>query len=390
MFFAVIVVLAVLAIYLVLMPAVCWVRARYTIPRRISRLGREPDFPVNVIVPCYGTSEYLEANLRAIASYDYPNAVTTFVTDTAEDASLPAIRAVLKENPRARHIVSGRSQTASGKNHAQLKAIQQDAVSEVFVIFDSDMRPGPGWLREMVRPFVDPGVSVTASSRYIVPHGKGVAPRLYTALETFRPLMLAAPLFVLVWGGYFAVRRKAFQELGLAELWQYTENDDLVMCGRMAKRGMKPVFVPAAMNPSLEVHETISSLANWFCRQAVTGKYHAFLPYTLLVGIETLVSLALAGSVALLAVQAATGTMDILSFTPLVVLILVIGNILMTKLPYRKYRDMSIWWWLFVPVPGHFIIAGALWQSAFKKRMKWAGATLVFNKDGTISRRIQE
>ena len=385
-----VVVLVIVITYLIILPGLSGISAGILIPRRLARLGRNPAFPVNVIVPCYGSSEHLEENLRAIAASDYPNAVTTFVTDTPDDAAMGAINAVVRENPRARHIVSGRAERTSGKNHAQLVAIEADTGSEVFVIMDSDMRPQPGWLREMVRPFLDPGVTVSCSSRWIIPTVRGLAPKMYAALESYRPLMLAAPVVTLLWGGYFAIRRSTFLALGIAELWQNTEDDDLVLCNRLAENGMRPVFVPAAMSPSFEVHRTVASLVRWFSRQGLTGRLHAFVPWLALVASETIICLATAGSLGLLIAQAATAHLNWMALLAPILILLIEANMLLVRLPYRANKGMSPVWWFLLPIPENFIMCYSLWTTAFVKKMQWGSATIVFNKDGTISKQIPE
>jgi hypothetical protein len=133
----------------------------------------------------------------------------------------------------------------------------------------------------------------------------------------------------------------------------------------------------------------VKSLVKWFTRQGLTGKLHAFWYWVALVGIESLTCLSMAGSIALVVGQALTGGIDAASLFALAVFAMVMGNGLFGKLPYMDKKDMSLAWWMLVPIPGHFAICYALWRSAFLKKMKWGSVTLEFNKDGTIRNLIR-
>ena len=377
-----------LAVYLIGFPAYSLFYAKRIFPRRFGKLG-SPGIPVNVIVPCKWDGEHLEENLRAVASQDYPRFTATFVTDTADDGAVPAISRVIKDHPNARHLVAGFAEKCAQKNHVQLTVIASDPKSDVFVVCDSDLRPEPKWLSEMVRPHLDPSVCVTASSRWIQPSHGGLGARIYTGMAAYYPAIISSPLTPTLWGGCFSISRKGFFEMGIEERWNNTEDDDLVLASRMKELGRRPVFVPPAVSVSHEAHATVRSLVKWFTRQGLTGKLHAFWLWVALVGIETLACLSMAGSTALVVGQALTGGIDAASLFALAVFAMVMGNGLLGKLPYMDKKDMSLAWWLFVPIPGHFAIGFALWRSVFLKKMKWGSVTLEFNKDGTIRNLIR-
>ncbi len=375
---------------LVVLPAASWVTARVLHPRRMRSVPWDPGFTANVIVPCYGRSEALAENLLAIARQDYPRHRVTFVTDTAEDDAVPAIRAVLAEAPHARHLVAGYARTSGQKIHVQLTAIAADPESEIFVICDSDMRPGRQWLRELVRPFALPGVLVTGSSRWIRPRRLRLGSVIYTALTSYWPMMMANPLFRLVWGGCFALSRRAFEELEIRQLWANRECDDLTLSRRLAERGGRPVFVPDAVSPSYESHESMASLVRWFTRQSFTGRQQAFPAFVLMIGAETLISLAFLASVGMLLFQAMSGAMDHRSlFAPILFALLTV-NVLLVKGPYWRMKDMGLAWWLIAPVPGHLTMGYAAWRSVFVRHMQWGRVRYEFNRDGSIRRMFRD
>ncbi len=384
----ILILLSLCAVYLIAMPIAGWIYSRILIPRRIRRIGKAPEFPVNVIVPCHGATDHLEENLRATMNQDYPDYTVSFVTDTADDPAVKAISSIVRENRNARHIVAGFSDKTYGKNYAQIVAIAQDKKSDVFVICDSDLRPERDFVRRMVEPFMDPRVYSTTSSRWITPSRLGIAQCMYTALEGCRPMLLSLP-YPLIWGGCFGISRKAYDELEIENAWSNTEDDDLVLSTILRKRRKGLMFCPGAVSYSHEAHTSVKKLAKWWTYQGFTGRLHEFPSWFGLLMIETIVSIGMVGSVALIAAQAVNGGLDYRALTGPVLAAMIAANTILLKLPYRKRRDMPWLMWVLVPFPAHFVIAFATWRSALQRKMYRGPVTLEFNRDGTIRKYIR-
>ena len=367
----------------VILPLNAWVYVRFTYPRLRRRFREEPAFPVNLIVPCKGTNRHLPDNLRAISAQDYPALTVRFVTDTADDPAVPEIEAVIRETGRGTPLVAGFDGLTCGKNHAELVAIAADATSEVHLICDSDLRPAPDFVREMVRPYLDPSVNVTCSGRRIVPDRPSLGALAYAMAVGFATMLLAFRPVTYVWGGCFSVRRRAFIEWDVRRLWRGTEDDDLVLCNAMNERREKPVFVPTAVSPSHEAHATVRSLLRWLVRQGQTARIHYRPVWLLLFLVETSLCLGSLGAAAWGAFALATGgfSWQIAAAGTSVALIPVGG--LLTKAPYLERRDMPLWLWSLLPVFSHIIVALAF-GLAVKPTMRWGDKVLEFNKDGTI------
>jgi cellulose synthase/poly-beta-1,6-N-acetylglucosamine synthase-like glycosyltransferase len=388
---AVVAALALAAYYLIAVPLSALRYVRVTYPRFLGTLKGEPDFPVQVIVPCKGTTEHLLTNLRAIAAQDYPRALFTFVTDTEDDGAREAIEAVTRGNPRARHLVAGLSPLCAQKNFVQIAAIESDPVSDVFVVCDSDLQPATDWLREMVRPFVDPGVSVTGATRWIQPHARLAGPYVYALLGSYYAMMLATPLInPMVWGGCFAISRKAWGEMGIREIWSATASDDLTLSAKMMEHHVRQVYVPRAVSPSYEVHTTLLSLCRWYTRQTVTGRVHAPASVALEIFIETFVMLSILGSVWLFAAGMAGSVSSIGLWAPPILWLMLVLNGLLVKLPYRSRKDMPLVWWCLGPFLGHLIVPLPMWRSLFIRKFHWGVVTYEFNKDRTVKRLVRK
>jgi ceramide glucosyltransferase len=368
-------------------PLKSWLYVRRGFPRKMKRLEGEPDFPVNLIVPCKGSGEHLEDNLRSIANQDYPRLTIRFVTDTRNDPAVPVIEKIIADTGRGLHLVAGFDGLTCGKNNAQLVAIADDPTSEVHLICDSDMRPSPNFVREMVRPYLDPLVNVTSSSHWISPSRPGLASWIYTELVAFSPMFLAFGLIADIWGGCFSIRRRAFEDWDVAQAWRGTEDDDLVLCNKLNEHRQRPVFVPTAVSPSYESHQSIASLVRWLIRQAQTARLHYFPVWLLALVIETLVPLGLLGATAFAALALATEGPTWQAGAALGSIALVMLNGLFVKIPYADRRDFPLPLWLCLPLLGHFIV-GYSFLLSINPTMRWGKMRLDFNKDGTI-RRIQ-
>jgi cellulose synthase/poly-beta-1,6-N-acetylglucosamine synthase-like glycosyltransferase len=370
-------------VYCILVPLKSWIYARLVAPRKFRALRGEPDFPVNLIVPCKGATEHLEGNLRAIALQDYPRLSISFVTDTDDDPAVPIIERIIKETGRGRLIVAGRDELTCGKNHAQLAAIAADAESEVHLICDSDMRPSPIFARDMVRPYVDPSVNVTCSTRWVTSSGRGLGTRVYMELAAFSPMFMASRLITYIWGGCFSIRRSAFEDWDVARAWKGTEDDDLVLCNKLNERGQKPFFVVSAVSPSYEAHTSVCGLTRWLIRQGQTARLHYFPVWLLVSLVETVLCLGMLGCAAYAAFSLAAGAFGWELETALASILMVMLNGLLVKAPYLDRKDMPLALWLIVPLFGHFVVALSF-VLAVSPTMRWGRMILKFNKDGSI------
>lgn len=367
----------------ILVPLKSWISIGRVFPRTMGRGPGEPGFAVNLIVPCKGAGEYLEENLRAIALQNYPELTIRFVTDAADDPAAAHIKRIIADTGRGMHIVAGEDGYTCGKTHAELVAIAADAKSEVHLICDSDLRPSPNFVREMVRPYIDPAVNVTASGRWITPPRPGLAPYAYTALGGFSAMFLGLGLISYVWGGCFSIRRRAFVDWDLASLWRGTEDDDMIVCQKLNEHRQKPVFVPTAVSPSFEVHATLRGLGRWLVRQGQTARLHYFGVWLLLLVVETAMCLGLLGAAALAAADLMAGSFSWRTGAALASFLMAMVSGILVKAPYAGRKDMPLVAWALVPLFGHFFTAVCFWL-AINPKMRWGKTILEFNEDGTI------
>jgi ceramide glucosyltransferase len=228
--------------------------------------------PCAIIVPCKGTSRNLRSNLESFFSLDYPSYEMFFVTENAEDAAVPVIKEVIKDRPNARYLTAGLSTLCAQKNHNLLAAIKlvEQGNAKVYVFADSDIKPGPLWLRELILPLANRKIAVTTGFRWLHAAKGSVAEWTHTYANIFIYVTFSCAFFmggVGLWGGSMALRREEFETLGVAKKWSTAVVDDLSLSQLVHRKKLKGVMVPSCIAHTDELLPTVKSSIAWFERQ---------------------------------------------------------------------------------------------------------------------------
>src|SRR5262249_57922230 len=123
-----------------------------------------------VIVPCRGTEDGFEENIRAILAQDYRDYEVVFVTESENDPAHDALSRLLKQSRRSAPptwlVVAGEAKNQGQKVHNLCAALDTlnsiDRRVETLVFADSDARPTRHWLPALVAPLGDKRVRATA------------------------------------------------------------------------------------------------------------------------------------------------------------------------------------------------------------------------------------
>lgn len=174
--------------------------------------------------------------------------------------------------------------------------------------------------------------------------------------------------------------------MGVTDLWSTTASDDIALSNRMAERHVRPCYVPRGVCTSLESHRDLRAMMKWYNRQCLTTKLHEFPFWLAGLAIETLVSIAWAGSVGLLIVEAVTGSLDYHALAAPLIMFSIMACSVMAKLTYPQRRDVPLWQWVLLPLIGHFIVAASFWCSAFRSTMTWGAFNYTVGRDGKVVR----
>ena len=247
----------------------------------VSQIGLDrPDstLPVTLIAPCKGIDPGFEQNIKAVLEQEYAGWwQVIFVVESKNDPAYGALTKLLSERPhiRASVHVAGLTRRCSQKIHNMLAAVDvADCQSQVFAFIDSDVRPGPDWLAFLTAPLKEAQFAVSTGYRWYIPVRGGWAS---ATRAVWNSLVSAAgdPRWrAYVWGGTFALTRRAFEELGVRQLWANALSDDLSVSQEVHAVGKKVAFVTRCVVPSHEDCDW-SQAFNFMRRQSLVARVYA-------------------------------------------------------------------------------------------------------------------
>lgn len=223
---------------------------------------------VVLILPLRGIDEGFDENLRALLAQSYPAFRVLVVADVDSDPALERVRAVSSEFPRVSlSIVLADADGMAGKVNALRSALARlEPTDDVVAFADTDIRPPPGWLWQLVQPLADPSVGVATGFRWYVP----LRPTFWSLVRAEWNAVSANVLFdprrSFAWGGSSAIRRDHLPQLRLEERWRGVLSDDLVLTDAVRRAGLRIEYVPLALVPTFEGCDRATCL-EWCFRQ---------------------------------------------------------------------------------------------------------------------------
>ncbi|HEX2956573.1 MAG TPA: glycosyltransferase family 2 protein, partial [Chitinispirillaceae bacterium] len=240
----------------------------------------------SIILPCKGLPKDLKKNLQGFFELDHPNYEVIFVTESENDPAVEVIRSIMKNKSNVKLAIAGLSKSCAQKNHNLLAALKIVNDPDILVFADSDIRPGPNWLRELILPLASPKITATSGFRWL--HAtKGTTGELtHSYVNIFMYVLFSVACFfggVGLWGGSMAIRRKDFDELGVAEKWVSASVDDMCLSKIVMKNHKKAVIVPPCIIQTDDLIGTVKSSVSWFERQIMYLK--AYQPLLWLVAL---------------------------------------------------------------------------------------------------------
>jgi cellulose synthase/poly-beta-1,6-N-acetylglucosamine synthase-like glycosyltransferase len=210
---------------------------------------------VSVIAPNRGLEAGLSENISALLAQDYPHFEVLFVFDHSSDAAANLIRNLQHQNPniKARVVIAGPATDSGQKVHnLRVATAEVASESEVLVFIDTDARPGPGWLRQLVAPLADNGLGASSGYRWFIPLEGGLASRIRSVWNASVASALGGDRSKnFCWGGSTAIRRSVFEKLEIREHWRGSVSDDFTAT-RILQNAKLPIhFTPNCLVPSV-------------------------------------------------------------------------------------------------------------------------------------------
>lgn len=255
---------AVLAITYVGMPALMILRGRFL---RRPHLSADITPPVSVIIAAHNEVTVIGDRIENLLALDYPGDALEIVI--ASDGSTDDTDAVVAgyTSRGVRLVAPGRV----GKG-AALEAAVAASSSDILVFSDANSQYAPGALRELVRPFADPGVGGVAGNQVYLPKGQAdseateLGERGYWDFDRLlKRSQSAAGNVTSGTGAIYAIRREHFGPIpeGIT--------DDMLNTMRVVDQGRRLVFAedatafePVAPSSELEFRRKVRIMTRSF------------------------------------------------------------------------------------------------------------------------------
>ena len=267
-----------LALCFSIVPVVFSIRFCRYIDERTTKRPKDKYVPkASLLVPCKGLDPDFRNNIEVLFHQDYPDYEVVFITATKDDPAYPVLDEIIKNNLHvsARLYTAGIVQGRSQKINNQLKGLKEvKEDSGILVFIDSDARPGPEFLKNLIAPLKDPAVGVATGFRWYLPVKGGFSSLLRSTWNGGGLAFVTDRSSNYAWGGAMAIRKKTFEEIGMADYWKNTLSDDLTLTTMVRDAGLKIEFVPQCLVVS---HEdcNFSEMLEWTNRQTIISKvYH--------------------------------------------------------------------------------------------------------------------
>ena len=231
----------------------------------------------SIIVPCRGLDDGLEQNLAALFDQDYPNYEIIFVVDDKADAAVPTIEEVSRKAAKDAKLIVAKKATDSSQKVENLReaVLHVAGESQAFVFVDSDVRPGPHWLRNLVAPLQDEKVGAATGYRWFISENQRFASELRSVWNASIASALGKNTRTnFCWGGSMALRRDTFERIDMREKWCGTLSDDFAVTRAIKAADMPICFVPRALTASVE-DCTIGGLFEFTTRQMKITRVYA-------------------------------------------------------------------------------------------------------------------
>ena len=339
---------------------------------------------VSLIVPVTGESPFLAANLNTLVNQCYRHFEVIFVLQDENDPADAVVERIVRENKRALRIYSGSSMECSQKNHNLLAGIKEAGEKpDILVFCDSGHNAQPDWLQGLLYPILS-NASCLVSSGYhqVYPEKPWICSQGRAICVLTLDLIRQLPYLGQPWGGATAIRREAFENIVIAEIWEKNIVDDVSLAKVLQDQNLS---VGIANRPGLKTRlEDPSYLGwvRWLTRQwaylkfifpgtwLVAGLFCFIVAVTVIVSVFTCVVGIFIPFSSLFFYCSLGGSVSFLLFT--------------TVLYFKHPAPGPVVLWFFASLSAVAIGAYCHFRTWFSKTIDWAGILYRVGKNGEV------
>lgn len=239
-------------------------------------VSNKRDLPrVSVVIPVYNGEADLPDLIRCLRVQTYPaDRVEYLLVDNGSSDRTAAIvqKAALdaKSQGLTIHCLSeNQIQSSYAARNAGIRA----STGEIVVFTDADCRPQPNWLCAMVQPFADPAVGLVGGAIVALP-GKTLMEKYAERKNILsHKNALSHPFCPYAAGANLAIRRQAFQKVGLFRPY-LTTGGDADMCWRIQRESYWQFYFAEQAIVQHRHRNTLQGLQNQYQRY---GRSHQYL-----------------------------------------------------------------------------------------------------------------
>ncbi|MEK7746961.1 MAG: glycosyltransferase family 2 protein, partial [Elusimicrobiota bacterium] len=184
-----------------------------------------------------------DGNIRSLLAQDYEGELEfLFVSPRKDDPAYLALERLLaQERGRVRASLLCSDATpvrCSEKILNMLYALKRvPESSELLVFVDADVRAHPRWLRHLVAPLEDAGTVASAAHAIYLPYAFSLWQLARLACTGYSVCGMALGRVLVGWS--WAIRRRDFEGLGIAGVWERVLDDDVALDRVFARDGRR-------------------------------------------------------------------------------------------------------------------------------------------------------
>jgi hypothetical protein len=342
-----------------------------------------PTMPIDVVIPMKGSFPDQESILSCMLEQNYPDYRVIFALERDTDAGVPVVDRLSRKYPHASKVIAGASETCAQKNHnlvAGLRAVRPEA--GILVFCDSTNVADAGWLERFTTTVRLGQAEVVTTFRAFRPEPETLGGVCQAIYGTF--LLLLAKCMPRPWGGATAILRQTFERLDVANKWEQTVVDDLVLGNALEQAGVAIEMDQGAVLTSPLKNQTVRGFLSYLDRQILFPKFTnpGIWLTTLLVYLN--LSLAFVVSVCV-AVSFLAGRVGLFAGLPacgFLVSMLCVAVVLRRVNPF----GISLPKWLAYFVPAMGFHAYIIVRSVFRNYIDWHGRRYWPGTDGVVLR----